>query len=153
MKVDQRTLRKMNVRILQAEAGGSLTTLAKKAGTSQSYLSQCVGKGAFRDVGDEVARRLEFAMGKPHGWLDEPHIPDAKHAKAQAVFDQLLQLPEYKIDAVIDLLDMREEEAIGMLGRVSKSAMPQGRDGDRVTVLKDDVPKRQQGNQPARKKR
>ena len=142
----------MNVRILQAEVGGSLTELAKKAGTSQSYLSQCIGKGSFRDIGDEIARRLEFAMGKPVGWLDEPHITDAKQAKARAVFDRLLQMPEFKIDAVMDLLDMRAEETEGTLGRVSKSAMPTGRDGDRVMVLKDDVPQRQQRSQAVRKK-
>ncbi|WP_052382187.1 hypothetical protein [Paraburkholderia kururiensis] len=142
----------MNVRILQAEVGGSLTTLAKRAGTSQSYLSQCVGKGSVRDIGDEIARRLEYAMGKPVGWLDEPHVTDAKQAKARAIFDELLQLPEYKVDAIIDLLDMRAEETEGTLGRVNKSAMPQGRDGDRVMVLKDDVPPRQQGSKSVRKK-
>jgi SOS-response transcriptional repressor LexA len=70
-------VRLQNLEILIAEAGSGLN-LARKAETSGSYLSQVrrqlpTAKGTPRNVGDELASKLEQAMGKPDGWLDEPH--------------------------------------------------------------------------------
>ena len=71
-----------NLELLVVEAG-SATTLARLANTSGSYLSQIrnqikTPKGTPRGVGDSLAAKLEQAMGKPDGWMDEPHsrIPD-----------------------------------------------------------------------------
>jgi SOS-response transcriptional repressor LexA len=70
-------IRLQNLEILIAEAGSGLN-LARKAQTSGSYLSQVrrqlpTAKGTPRNVGDELANKLEQAMGKPDGWMDEPH--------------------------------------------------------------------------------
>jgi SOS-response transcriptional repressor LexA len=67
-----------NLEILIAEAGSALA-LAQRAGTSGSYLSQVrrqlpTAKGTPRKVGDDLATKLENAMGKPRGWMDEPHL-------------------------------------------------------------------------------
>jgi len=71
-----------NLELLVAEAG-SATSLARLANTSESYLSQIrnrhkTPKGTPRGVGDSLAAKLEEALGKPNGWMDEPHsqIPD-----------------------------------------------------------------------------
>ena len=66
-----------NLEILIAEAG-SATKLAQRAGTSESYISQVrrkmrTAKGTPRGIGDELSARLEQGMGKPQGWMDEPH--------------------------------------------------------------------------------
>lgn len=66
-----------NLEILIAEAGSALA-LAQRAGTSGSYLSQVrrqlpTAKGTPRNVGDDLAGKLELAMGKPEGWMDQPH--------------------------------------------------------------------------------
>lgn len=66
-----------NLELLVAEAG-SATTLARLANTSGSYLSQirnqfATPKGTPRGVGDSLATKLEQAMGKPTGWMDEAH--------------------------------------------------------------------------------
>ena len=70
-------IRLQNLEILIAEAGSGLA-LARKAATSGSYLSQVrrqlpTAKGTPRNVGDELANKLEQAMDKPEGWMDEPH--------------------------------------------------------------------------------
>lgn len=75
-KRDEARLR--NLELLIAEAG-SAVKLARKAGTNESYLSQLrrrlrTSKGAARAIGDKLAHKLERAMGKPNGWLDEPHL-------------------------------------------------------------------------------
>lgn len=75
MKRRHETVRLSNLELLVAEAG-SAAALARLAGTSESYLSQIrnqllTAKGTPRGVGDELAAKLERAMGKPNGWMDE----------------------------------------------------------------------------------
>ena len=82
-------VRLRNLELLVAEAG-SAVNLARRAGTSESYLSQVrrglpTAKGTARAVGDALAVKLEKAMSKPSGWMDEshpalrpPHVPDPR---------------------------------------------------------------------------
>lgn len=77
MKRRYETVRLNNLELLVAEAG-SASVLARLAKTSNSYLSQirnqfATAKGTPRGVGDKLAARLEWAMGKPNGWMDESH--------------------------------------------------------------------------------
>lgn len=75
-------IRLKNLELLIAEAG-SAANLAHRAGTNSSYLSQVrrrmpTKKGTPRGIGDDLAVKLERGMGKPEGWMDEPHR-DAKN--------------------------------------------------------------------------
>lgn len=77
MKRRHETVRLRNLERLVAEAG-SAAALARLAQTSESYLSQIrnqltTPKGTPRGVGDDLAGKLERAMGKPNGWMDESH--------------------------------------------------------------------------------
>ena len=77
MKRQREAVRLSNLEHLVAEAG-SAVALARLAGTSESYLSQIrnqllTAKGTPRGVGDDLAAKLEQAMGKPNGWMDEAH--------------------------------------------------------------------------------
>ena len=77
MKRRHEQLRLDNLERLVAEAG-SAVALARLAQTSDSYLSQIrnqltTAKGTPRGVGDGLAAKLEQAMGKPNGWMDESH--------------------------------------------------------------------------------
>ena len=77
MKRQREAVRLNNLEHLVAEAG-SAVALARLAGTSESYLSQIrnqllTPKGTPRGVGDDLAAKLEQAMGKPNGWMDEAH--------------------------------------------------------------------------------
>lgn len=70
-------IRLENFEDLVREAG-SLAELARRAETNPIYLSQLrsqatTRKGTKRGIGDQLARRLESAMGKPIGWLDQEH--------------------------------------------------------------------------------
>ncbi len=66
-----------NLELLITEAG-SAAKLARIAGANSSYLSQVrrqmqTLKGTPRGIGDELAEKLERALGKPVGWMDESH--------------------------------------------------------------------------------
>ena len=70
-----------NLELLISEAG-SAVKLARTAGTNSSYLSQVrnqlpTKKGTPRAIGDDLATKLEKAMKKPQGWMDDPHTGDA----------------------------------------------------------------------------
>ena len=69
--------RLVNLRRLIAEAG-SAEALARRSGASSPYLSQIRSgtpypSGARRRVGDHLAAKLERAMDKPEGWMDQDH--------------------------------------------------------------------------------
>lgn len=54
---------------------GSAAELARRAGVNPAYISQIVTgtklpSGKARNVGDEMAQKLERGMGKPVGWMD-----------------------------------------------------------------------------------
>ena len=71
------TVRLRNLELLIDEAG-SAVQLARIAGTNSSYLSQIrhrmpTQSGKPRRIGDDLAEKLERGMGKPEGWMDEPH--------------------------------------------------------------------------------
>jgi hypothetical protein len=70
-QMDIKTIRARNTRLLAIEMGG-LHALARRAGMSPAYLSQCTSLPPIRSVGESAARRLERSMGKLDGWLDEP---------------------------------------------------------------------------------
>ena len=77
MKRQREQIRLNNLEILIAEAG-SATKVAQLAGTSESYLSQVrrrmlTQSGNPRGLGNELTAKLEKGLGKPEGWMDEPH--------------------------------------------------------------------------------
>lgn len=72
MRMDSKQIRKIRLKQLVArekDAGGSQASLAKRVDTDPAYLSQILGKEG-RDVGDDLARRLETACSLPYGWMD-----------------------------------------------------------------------------------
>ena len=74
-------IRLKNLEALIREAG-SAVRLARAAGTNSSYLSQVrnqlpTKKGTPRAIGDDLAAKLEAAMNKPPGWMDEDHPTDS----------------------------------------------------------------------------
>lgn len=61
-----------NLRALIEECGGAAAAAAK-LDMDPSQLSQIAGRNPTRNIGDQIARRIEVAFGKPQGWLDFPH--------------------------------------------------------------------------------
>lgn len=73
MDIKQIRLRKL--RLLIGEAG-TIANLARLSHTAPAYLSQILNSlptstGRPRSVGDKLARKLETAMEKPYGWMDQ----------------------------------------------------------------------------------
>ncbi|MEE9411653.1 MAG: S24 family peptidase [Methylococcales bacterium] len=80
MSRKQQRYRLENLERLVVEAS-SAHKLAKLANTNSSYLSQVrhqrvTESGTPRGIGDVLAEKLEIGMGKPPGWMDEPHELD-----------------------------------------------------------------------------
>lgn len=71
-KVDAKTNRRNNLRALVEQLGGQVE-LAKAVGTDAAYLSQILGDWKGRGLGPKLARRIEVALSKPMGWLDQAH--------------------------------------------------------------------------------
>ncbi len=86
MKRKTEQVRLQNLELLIAEAG-SAVELARRVGTSSSYLSQVrnqmpTRKGTPRGVGDDLAEKLERGMGKAVGWMDDIHTTISEERSA-----------------------------------------------------------------------
>ena len=74
--MDIKDIRRNNLRYQQNAAirsGISKADFAERVGTSASTISQILGEKAVRNLGDELARKIEINLNLPHGWLDQPH--------------------------------------------------------------------------------
>lgn len=67
--MDIREIRNRNLLRLIKEAGGQ-KRLAELTGVSAAYLCQVLSVRVNRNVGHNLARRLEQGMGRPYGWMD-----------------------------------------------------------------------------------
>jgi len=77
---------------------GTAAKLAEASSTSPAYLSQirnrspASGTGRPKMMGEDVARRIEAALGEPHGWMDTVHVygePTAgKSKQSDSSFDE-----------------------------------------------------------------
>lgn len=70
--MDSKTLRRQNLTAL-AQRLGSLAELERRTSgeVTASYASQI--RNGYREMGDQIARRLEVAFGLPKGWMDQHH--------------------------------------------------------------------------------
>lgn len=69
--------------LLAIERTGTMTALAEAAKVSAAYLSQIKNKtpesktGKPKGMGNDVARRIEKALGEPEGWIDVEHTDNS----------------------------------------------------------------------------
>ena len=70
--MDSKSIRYKNTRLLVDQVGG-VSSFAEKIGKGQSQTSQFAGTNPIKGIGNKVAREIELAFDKPHGWLDLPH--------------------------------------------------------------------------------
>ncbi|MCU4387971.1 hypothetical protein KTH40_10190 [Acinetobacter haemolyticus] len=75
--MDSKTIRYKNTRLLVDQVGG-VSSFAEKIGKGQSQASQFAGTNPIKGIGNKVAREIENAFDKPHGWLDLPHEVEFK---------------------------------------------------------------------------
>ncbi|WP_151808969.1 hypothetical protein [Acinetobacter soli] len=74
--MDSKTIRYQNTRLLVEQVGG-VSNFANKINKGQSQTSQFAGTTPIKGIGNKVAREIEDAFGKPHGWLDVSHQEDS----------------------------------------------------------------------------
>lgn len=85
LSMDIKDIRRTNLRYQQnlaIRSGISKADFAEKVGTSASTISQILGDKAVRNLGDELARKIEQNLGLLHGWLDQFH-PELEEAENQ----------------------------------------------------------------------
>lgn len=82
--MDVKQIRKANLQLLKDEAK-SWAEVARRAGTEASYLSQITSARGTREIGDELARKLEKGFRKPHGWMDQDHAINRTDEKMTAI--------------------------------------------------------------------
>ncbi|MDC4585062.1 S24 family peptidase [Acinetobacter baumannii] len=70
--MDSKSIRYLNTRILVEQVGG-VSNFAEKINKGQSQTSQFAGTNPIKGIGNKVAREIEEAFGKAHGWLDQVH--------------------------------------------------------------------------------
>lgn len=134
--MNQNEIRQLNLSLLISEAG-TINELAARTGVGRVYVSHC--KSGFRNIGDDVARRFEDGMKKPHGWMDAPHIPDGHKMAAADVHNRLLKLPRPVTDVVAAFLRLIENPEGGddLLGHINLVKSQAGKSKGRVVTLKD----------------
>lgn len=71
-RMDSKTIRYKNTRYLVDLAGG-VSNFGEKIGKSQSQTSQFAGSTPIKGIGNKIAREIEAAFKKEHGWLDVAH--------------------------------------------------------------------------------
>lgn len=83
-------IRRANLRLIEQESG-SPTDAAKKIGMSLAQFSNLRDgakdsqTGKARGMRKETARRIEEAVGKPSGWLDQVHDQEGNEPQATTV--------------------------------------------------------------------
>jgi len=65
-------IRRENARELASQIGGH-AELARRLGISDSQMNQTIGRNPSRNIGNNLARRIEQACGKEIGYLDSSH--------------------------------------------------------------------------------
>lgn len=70
--MDVYEIRRINTRRL-ADSVGGISALAERLGKSQGQISHIIGTNPIKNIGPRIAREIEAAFSKDHGWLDALH--------------------------------------------------------------------------------
>jgi hypothetical protein len=57
-------------KIINHNENGNITAFAKNIGTDPAYIYQCFSLVTKKNIGNELARRIEQVYEKPRGWMD-----------------------------------------------------------------------------------
>lgn len=128
--MDINEIRLINLNKLIEEAQGK-KPLAKRANIKANYLSQVhspahfdksdkLGDVKLRNLGDKVARKLEAAMGKPPGWMDQLH--ESRGVGIKAVHSQRVPILSWDEVAGARSLDIEVRLAMDATIYVTKTS-------------------------------
>ena len=98
---DNKKIRSDNLKkLIDEEFGGVTNRLCKRMGLAHIVLSRLIQDNPQRFIGDQLARDIEKAGGKPHGWLD-----NAVHATENDLAEKIARLDNRDRAIVLSLLD------------------------------------------------
>lgn len=100
LPMDVNDIRRWHLRELIKDLG-SVKALAEIADTDPNYISSIIGKKHTRNLGDDVARRIEEKRGMPLGALDLPP------GRALELALKLMKLPDADVDELIRYVDTK----------------------------------------------
>ena len=107
--MDSKTIRYHNTRILVDQAGG-VSNFANKINKGQSQTSQFAGTTPIKGIGNKVAREIEEAFGKPHGWLDVLHEKEDNFIVPSTSEKPLINNNHEELQDLIRLLNQLESQ-------------------------------------------
>jgi hypothetical protein len=141
--MDVYEIRRLNARVLSAEAGGPIE-FGTKLERAQSLISRWIGKTkAPKNIGNNAARQIEAVFGRPAGWLDQEHrklweghgfvqpsqhkretnlIPSERALRIAQIIDEA---SPKKVQAILLLLGVHEEDIRRLPKRCSTSSTSQ----------------------------
>ena len=86
-------------KLIDEEFGGVTNQLCQKMGLAHIVLSRLMQPNPKRFIGERLARDIEAAGGKPHGWLDNP-----VHATESDLAEKIARLNNRDRQIVVSLL-------------------------------------------------
>jgi len=78
-------IRKVNYESLRKASGLGKGAFADKMDIAPAYISQIFSEKTDRDMGSDLARKIETLAGKPRGWMDVLHGADTDYIDSHAV--------------------------------------------------------------------
>lgn len=75
--MDVKEIRLINMQYLISSVK-TIEVFADIVGSNPSYISQIQSDKSPKNVGADLARRIEKAFGKEHGWMDKLHSDDSE---------------------------------------------------------------------------
>ena len=104
--MDVNFIRKLRiVRLILAEGKGGQRKFAEKVGTDAAHISNLLNLDTKRNVGDELAHRVEDAYHMPRGSLDFPND------KAQTAIMKFILLDEEDKQQALDFISFKYDQA------------------------------------------
>ena len=89
-----------------AELNDKLALPRTDATLSQIRNQSLSSRGKRRSMGDELARRIESALGLEVGWMDNTHYPaDDRHSRIQHALAVMEHMQDWQVDQAIKILD------------------------------------------------
>lgn len=99
MKFTIADIRKNNLEKLIKESGLNKGKFAEKIDTSPAYISQILSEKTQRDMGNDLARKIESLLAKDHGWMDVLH--DSPSPQPSALDNNIAVGPENRGDVPV----------------------------------------------------
>lgn len=112
--MDSKSIRYQNTRILVDSVGG-ISNFAEKIGKGQSQTSQFAGTNPIKGIGNKVAREIEEAFEKNHGWLDVLHQEKSELLPFNNLYESLSTRDNEELEELIRVLyDLESKDKLSI---------------------------------------